>query len=311
MDKYTNTEKYKLKGGMKMRNRFLKAFLSLLVIFALVACSKTEDTSTAGEGEKTTLEKVKEQGYVTVGFANEVPYAYATPDGKLTGEAVEVARAVLMKMGIEEMNGVLTEFGSLIPGLQAKRFDIITAGMYITPERAKQVDFANPEYSIGEAIAVEKGNPLNIKSYEDIKNNPDVKVAVMGGAIQGDYLKSVGVADSQIQVVPDNPSALAALKAGHVDVIAMTGPSLQAVLDAAKDSSVERVMDFEDPIIDGKSIRGYGATVFNKADSDFREAFNKELEAMKESGELLEILSKFGFTEQELPGDATAEELSK
>lgn len=289
----------------------MKAFLTVLLIFSLVACSQTEGTSGSEEKGETTLEKVKSEGFVTVGFANEVPYAYATPDGKLTGEAVEVARAVLKKMGIEEMNGVLTEFGSLIPGIQAKRFDLITAGMYITPERAKQVDFADPEYSIGEAIAVKTGNPLNIKSYEDIKNNSDIKVAVMSGAIQSDYLKSVGVDESQIQVVPDNPSALAALQAGHVDVIAMTGPSLQSVLDAANDPDVERVMDFEDPIIDGKSVRGYGATVFRQEDDDFREAFNKELAAMKESGELLEIISQFGFTEQELPGDVTAEELSK
>ena len=53
---------------------------------------------------------------MTIGFANEVPYAYATPEGKLSGEAVEVARTVLQNMGINEMQGVLTEFGSLIPG---------------------------------------------------------------------------------------------------------------------------------------------------------------------------------------------------
>ena len=35
-------------------------------------------------------------------------------------------------MGINQVEGVLTEFGSLIPGLQARRFDIIAAGMYVT-----------------------------------------------------------------------------------------------------------------------------------------------------------------------------------
>lgn len=302
--------------GMK---KFLSGILTLSIVLTIAGCGSSASTGTPAptngaaksEGKETTLVKVKKQGYVTVGFANEIPYAYATPDGKLTGEAVEVARAILGKMGINEMNGVLTEFGSLIPGLKAGRFDIITAGMYITPQRAEQVAFANPEYSIGEAIAVKKGNPLNIKSYEDIVKNPKIKVAVMGGAIEYEYLTKLGASKDQIVIVPDNPSALSALRSNRADVITMTGPSLQAVLDAAKDPNVERVMDFVQPTIDGKSVRGYGATVFRKEDNDFREAFNKELEAMKQSGELLEILKKFGFTEQELPGDATAEQLSK
>jgi polar amino acid transport system substrate-binding protein len=260
---------------------------------------------------ETTLAKAQREGFITVGFANERPYAYATPDGKLTGEAVEVARVILANLGIAEMDGILTEFGSLIPGLKAERFDMITAGMFINEERAQQVDFANPEYSIGEGLAVKKGNPQNLHSYEDIKANPDSKVAVMAGAIEVDYLKSVGVADSQLVTVPDQPAAISALQAGRADAITMTGPSLQAMLDSAKDDNLERVMDFEQPVINGESVRGYGAAVFRLDDDEFREAFNAELEKLKSSGELLNILKPFGFTEQELPGDVTAEELTE
>lgn len=290
------------------------SLLLLVLLIGLIGCSTTTSggvPSGASSSGETTLQKVKKQGSVTVGFANEKPYAYATPDGKLTGEAVEVARAVLKKMGINEMNGVLTEFGSLIPGLKAKRFDIITAGMYITPERAKEVDFADPEYSIGEAIAVKKGNPLNLHSYDDIKKNPNIKIGVMGGVAEYDYLLKSGISKEQIQIVPDNPSALAALQAGRVDTITMTGPSLQTMLDTAKDANVERVMDFVQPVIDGKSVRSYGATVFRKEDKDFREEFNKGLQELKDSGELLKILEKFGFTEQELPGNVKTEDLIK
>ncbi|MFM1650771.1 ectoine/hydroxyectoine ABC transporter substrate-binding protein EhuB [Brevibacillus sp. B_LB10_24] len=262
------------------------------------------------ESGVSTLEKAKQQGVVTVGFANEKPYAYQTPDGKLSGEAVEVAREVLKNMGIDEMNGVLTEFGSLIPGLNAKRFDIITAGMYITPERAKEVAFANPEYSIGEALAVKKGNPKDLHSYKDIAEKK-AKIGVMSGAIEIDYLKKSGVGDDQMVIVTDQPSAVAALQSGRVDAITMTGPSLQAVLDSAKDSGIERVMEFDQPVIDGQSIRGYGAAAFRKEDQDFLKAYNSELQKLKESGRLLEILEPFGFTEQELPGDMTAEQLVK
>lgn len=303
-----------------MKNLFRTVVPALLVICltVLAGCSSGKDpasiappASGSNESGENSLEKAKRQGFITVGFANEKPYAYATPDGKLTGEAVEVARAVLKKLGINEMNGVLTEFGSLIPGLKAKRFDIITAGMYITPERAKEVDFADPEYSIGEALAVKKGNPLNLHSYKDIAANPKAKVGVMGGAIEVEYMTKSGVAKNQIVVVPDQPSAFAALEAGRVDAITMTGPSLQTMLDSGASDSVERVMDFEQPVIDGKSIKGYGAAAFRKEDTALRDAFNSELAKMKESGELLKVLEPFGFTEQELPGNVTAAELSK
>jgi polar amino acid transport system substrate-binding protein len=298
---------------MKKLFSLILTFVLLLTAVGCGASGSPEENNGASpeKPEETALERAQREGYVTIGFANEKPYAYATPDGKVTGEAVEVARTILKELGINEMSPVLTEFGSLIPGLKAERFDMITAGMYITPERAKEVDFANPEYSIGEAIAVKKGNPLDVHSYKDIAANREIRVGVMGGAIENDYMIKSGVSKDQIVIVPDQPSAIDALRSDRVDVITMTGPSLQAMLESAKDENIERVMDFEQPVIDGKSIRGYGAATFRKEDSDFREAFNLELEKLKESGELLKILSEFGFTEQELPGDATAEELSQ
>lgn len=286
--------------------------MSILFVLAVAACgSSTTDSNDGSEPkqkEETTLERAQREGFVTVGFANEAPFAHATSSGQLTGEAVEVARAVLKRMGIEEMNGVLTEFGSLIPGLQANRFDMITAGMYITPPRCEQVAFADPEYSIGSGIAVKAGNPLNIHSYEDIVANPEATIAIMGGSVEVGYFTAVGGSKDQIVIVPDQPSAVAALQAGRVDTITMTGLALQNILEGVG-PEVERVMDFTQPIIDGESVRGYGATAFRQNDTAFRDAFNKELQALKDSGELLEIISPFGFTEQELPGDMTAKVL--
>lgn len=299
---------------MKKRNVFI---LFTVLLLALVGCGNETTTGGNSDGssdsseraEPSTLERAQNDGFITVGFANEIPYAYATADGQLTGQSVEVARAVLKRLDIEEMDGVVTEFGSLIPGLQAGRFDVITAGMYITPTRCQEVAFGEPEYSIGEGLAVVTGNPLNLTSYEDIAANPDATIAIMAGAIEFDYVTAIGVEESQIQIVPDNPSAVASLQANRVDAITMTGPSLQAMLDSANDSNIERVMEFTQPVIDGESIRGYGGAAFRKADTDFVEAYNQELQALKDSGELLEIISEFGFTEQELPGDMTATQL--
>lgn len=270
----------------------------------------TTAVSAPTQRAETSLEKAKRQGYVVVGFANEKPFDYATPDGKLTGACVEVSRVILQRLGIGEMQGVLTEFGSLIPGLLAKRFDIATAGMWITPERAKQVAFANPEFKLGEAIVVKKGNPYNLHSYKDIVANPKIRIAVQSGFLEKDYLLANGVAENNIVIVPDQPSQLEALKADRVEVIASNGPGIQAMLDTANDPSVERVMDFKQPLVNGKEAGGYSAAAFRKEDQDFVDAYNRELDKLKQSGELLKIQRPFAITELESSGDVTAEQLS-
>ena len=291
----------------RKHKRFLTLLLSSLLIGSLIAGCSTSDNG--GAGDEDTLARAQREGYVTVGFAQERPYAYQNENGELTGEAVEVARSILSKLGIEELRGELTEFGSLIPGLNAGRYDMVTAGMFITPDRAQEALFANPEYSIGEAIAVKTGNPLSLHSYEDIAANSAAKVAVPAGAIEYDYLIASGVAEEQIVVVPDIAAALAALQADRADAFTATGPAVQAALETSNAANVERVEDFTQPMIDGESVRGYGATVFRQSDQRFVDVFNEGLEELKASGELLEILEHFGFTADELPGDVTTQDL--
>ncbi|HNS50913.1 MAG TPA: ectoine/hydroxyectoine ABC transporter substrate-binding protein EhuB [Anaerolineae bacterium] len=253
--------------------------------------------------QETTLERAKREGVIRVGFANESPFAYANPDGTLTGEAVEVARAIFTNLGIPQMEGVLAEFGSLIPGLVAGRFDAITAGMYIKPERCEQVLFADPDYKVGGGLIVAKGNPLNLHSYEDIAANPNVRAGTGQGYYEDQYMRAVGVKDEQITLYPDNPSGIAGLQAGQIDAYTATAIGLAQILGVTEDPNLELADPFTDPVIDGKSITGYSGTAFRKEDIDLRNAFSAELRKLEESGKLLEIYLLFpGFGKHTLPG---------
>lgn len=311
---------------MKSRKLSLYLLLSLALALILVACQGTgapeepageeeapaaeEEAPEEEEQEESTLERARREGVIRVGFANENPYAFAQPDGTLSGEAVEVARAVFQNLGIEEMEGVLTQFGSLIPGLQAGRFDVITAGMYITPTRCEEVLFADPEYSVGEALIVEAGNPLDLHSYEDIAANPDVRVGTGAGYLEIDYMQAVGVSEDQISTFPDDPSGVAGLQAGQIDAWTGTRPTLLITLGTTDDPNLELADPFEQPIVDGEPVISYGGAAFRYEDFEFREAFNEELQALKDSGELLDLIGQFeGFDEGSLPGDVTAEDI--
>lgn len=255
---------------------------------------------------KTTLERAKAQGFIRIGFANEAPFGFATPDGKLTGEAPEVAKAVLAKMGIPQVDGVLTEFGSLIPGLKAGRFDIIAAGMFINPKRCKEIAFSEPSYGIGQAMLVKKGNPKAVKDYSTIKENSALKLAVMAGAVEGGYAKDAGVAQDQLVVLPDQSSLIAAVQSGRADAAALTALSIADM--AKKGEGVESTTPFGE--VAGKSVKGHGGFGFRKEDTDLYKAFNKELKAFLGTPEHLALVTPLGFGKDYLP-NKTMEQLCK
>jgi polar amino acid transport system substrate-binding protein len=89
----------------------------------------------------------------------------------VTGESPEIIRAVLGKIGVKKIDSVLTEWGGLIPGLQAGRFDLIAAGMYITPERRQQVLFTDPHYQVRDTLLVAR-IPSNSPAMRPLQSSP-------------------------------------------------------------------------------------------------------------------------------------------
>lgn len=262
--------------------------------------------ASATAAAQNTLDKLSEQGYVRAAFANEVPYGYVDDEGNLTGESPEVAKEIFSRMGVDTVDGVLTEWASLLPGLNAGRWDVVAAGMFITPERCKQAAFSNPSYKIGQSFLVEKGNPHGLHSYGDVKSNPDVTLGVMSGAVEYGYAQDAGIPDSQISQLPDQASMLAAVRAGRVDAVALTSVSIERMAQRGG-PEVERAEPFETP----EGAVGYGGFAFRKADRRLVKKFNEHLDDFIGSKDHLERVKPFGFTKANLPGDTTAKELCK
>lgn len=298
------------------RFNFVKWGLLMVGAGLLAACSDS-DSSDPGAAQQpaaqsaSTLDAAKAAGKIRIGYANEAPYAYMdSKEARVTGESVEIARVVLKRMGIDEVEGVLTEFGSLIPGLQAKRFDIIAAGMYVTPERCQQVAFSDPTYGVGQAFLVQKGNPKNLHSYADVAKNGEAKLGVVVGAIEAEYATKQEIPAGQVVVFPDAVSALSGIEAGRADAYAATALTVNDLMHkTSAGDKLEKADPFTDPTVDGKSVRGYGAFAFRKDDQAFADAFNAELKKFVGSDKPRKLVEPFGFTAGELPGDVTAAKL--
>jgi len=264
-------------------------------------CIAAGATATAAHAE-TTLQRIQRTGEVRIGYANEKPFAYTTPDGTVTGESPEIARKIFAKLGVKKVDAVLTEWGSLIPGLRAGRFDVIAAGMYVTPERCKQVAFANPQYQIQDTLLTLPGNPKNLHSYADIAKNPNVKLAVMAGSVEYGYAHDSGVSDAQLLQVPDTTAQLQAVRAHRADAAAGTALTMKD-LAAKTPGQVEALQKF----VDDPKHTGYGALAFRPEDTDLRDAVNKQLKAWLGTPDHLATVAPFGFDKSNLPTKTTAQ----
>ncbi len=278
-----------VKGGFILRKVGMFGFLVVTSI-ALVACGSSDETD--GDGG----------GIISVGVANEEPYGYIDiENNEVTGAAPEIARAVLQRIGYDDIEGTVNDFGALIEGVNSGSFDLATAAMDVQPQRCEMGNFGDIEIQYGEGIVVQTGNPLNLHSYEDIVANPDVTVAVMSGANQIGMLENLGINSSQFMQGSSIADNIAAVESGMADVMVATDATANSAAQNNTSGEVEFVEEFEQPIIDGEPVTAYGAAVF--ADDELREAYNEGLQELIESGELLAIIEEFGFTEANLPPD--------
>ena len=250
----------------------------------------------------TALDKLNKTGEISIGYSNEEPFAYADASGKVTGESPEIARIIFKKLGAKKVDSVLTEWGALIPGLHAGRFDVIAAGMYITPERCKQVLFTDPQYQLGDTLLVKPGNPKKLHSYADFAKNHDLRLAVTAGTVELKYARDSGIADDQIIQVPNTTAQLQAVKAGRADAAIGTALTMK---DLAKKggSSVEATTDF----VDDPSHIGYGALAVRPQDKELRDKVNAELKKWLGSEEHLRTVAPFGFDKSNITHKTAAE----
>ena len=251
---------------------------------------------------ESTLERLRQEGTVTIGYTSEVPWMYIDESGKLTGIAIEEARYLFGRIGVPELRGIDTEWASLIPSLQTGRIDGITAGMAILSKRCKQINFANPTLSMGSAIVVAAGNPFDIHGYQDAGNNPEVRVGVIPGGQETTYFRVHGVSDDRMTKFTLPNDLFQALIAGRIDTFALTSITVQEKLkQLGPDSGLERAMPMEDVYIDGKLQKFYTGAGFRKEDTDLLAAYNAALADFVGSPEHLALVEPFGITSAEAP----------
>lgn len=118
-----------------------KLIIGLVMAVLMTGCSDTTETTQSGQ-------PASEQGR-TIRIATEgayPPFNDLTANNEIVGFDIDVMKAVCAKLAVQ-CEFVTQDWDGLIPGLNANRYDAIIAGMSVTDERSKAVDFSEPYFS--------------------------------------------------------------------------------------------------------------------------------------------------------------------
>jgi len=274
-----------------MKNRFL-GFLVILIVIISVIFFLNKDNS---------LTNLQKSQTIRIGYSIEAPYAYVKPDGEVTGLSAMVAKEIANRLGIKNIEWRLMEFGSLINELESNKIDIIATGMFITEERAKRINFSEPTFHVKQGLIVAKGNPEKLYSYEQTLGIKDFKMAVIEGSIEESLLREMGFNEKYFVLVPDLASGKIAVETGLANGFALSLPSMRWMSIHKEMDMLQIAVPFNQPSIKNNEKLGYGAFEFQKKDIQLLKAWNKEIEAFIGSPKHIEILTKFGFSKDELP----------
>ncbi len=273
----------------------------LRCVAALGLAALTLASAAGAAGAQTLLEKADKGEPIRIGFANEIPFAYPADDGSPKGFVNVFTIAVLKKMGYEKIEPVQTEWGGLIPGLNADRFDIVTGGMNILASRCENIAFSEPIATVGDGFIVAPGNPKKIGDYKSLVDNSAIMVTGAGYS-NIEAAKAAGVPEASIMQVPGPTEILAAVKAGRADAGAGTYFTMKQLADASGGA-----VEATDPTAMPESSFNWAGIGFRKADQAFLDKFNAAMKEYIGSDEMLAAVAEYGYGKGSLPGDKTTE----
>jgi ABC-type amino acid transport substrate-binding protein len=184
---------------------------------------------------------------------------------------------------------------SQIPALLSKRTDVIAGNIHVNPERVKVITFTGPAYWYGPAVVVAKGNPLGIKSFDDLKGK---KVGSISGSAADFYLRRIGVNTTAFKTQIEE---LQSLNQGRLEVVLEDDLVYLEFAKANPDNKLMPLWSIATPpdVINGG---GYGMARFamRKEDCSLRVAYTYALSEMRANGMVSAILKKYGLTDRNL-----------
>lgn len=257
-----------------MKKISLVALLSILTLI-IAACGTNNDGSPgngSGDGGNKTYR---------VGIDTTYPPFEFEKDGEYTGIDIDLITAIAEDQGFE-IDFKPMDFGGIIPAMQAGQLDLAIAGMSITEDRKKVVDFSDPYFEAGLTLVIDS-NTTDIETIEDLKGK---KVAVKTGTTGAAFAQnSADEHGFEIVQFNDSPAMFQEVANGNAHALIEDYPVIAYAI-AQNDLGLKTV---------GERLNGdqYGIAVLKGQNAELLEKINAGLENLRESGKYDEILDKY------------------
>lgn len=194
------------------------------------------------------IKDIQAAGVFKVGMAESPPWQSPNPaTGEYEGFNVDLAHRVADLMGVK-LEIVPATWATLIPGLEAKQYDVVFANIFATPERALIVNFTEPYSTYGFLVVV--NIDTSIKTLDDL-NSPNVTFVGMSGSVESTFPKEVfPQANVRSIVANDVATWIGEVASGQADA-AFLDPGTYRILKAKNpdfDSKL-RVLNTEETLL--------------------------------------------------------------
>ncbi|MGY4998315.1 transporter substrate-binding domain-containing protein [Streptomyces sp. 900105245] len=252
------------------RTRLLAATTATAALVLVVAGCSSSDS---GSG-KTTVKGVHlaKAGQLTTCTHLPYPPFQSDIDGKVQGFDVSLIDLVAKNLGVKQQIRD-TPFENFKTGafLNSGQCDLAAAGMTITAERKKNVDFSDPYFEATQAVLVDKGSGVN--SLADVKAKGK-KLGAQAQTTGEDYVRGKGYDPVSFE---SSDAVLNGLRTGQVQAVVIDYPVVQGWLKDKGNADKFKVVD------NLKTGEQYGFTV-KKGNTALRDAINKAIKNAKADG---------------------------
>lgn len=194
----------------------MMAFISVLLLVAVVAMSGCTDTASDEEGTMT---------YIVGTEPTFPPFEMTDEDGTVTGFDIDLITAIAADQGFE-VKVQSIGFDALIPAIQSGNIDIVASGMTITEAREEAVDFSVAYIEAGLAIAVKADND-DISGIDDLQDKTAAVQTGSTGHAKAQELLDEGIL-SEVKTFASVDVLMMELANGGVDVVINDLPVTEA-----------------------------------------------------------------------------------
>ena len=218
------------------------------------------------------------------------PFSSTTPDGKLEGFDIDIARALGEAMGAK-VKLVPQDWDGIIPALMARKYDAIVASMSITEERKKKVAFTNKYYQTPAKFVCKKGTMKDFSRKGVAAATKGKKIGVQRATIHDNFITDNGGKGVVIKRYATQDEAYMDLVAGRVDMLLADS----VVIDGGFLKKPEgQPYQFIGPDLTDKKWFGEGIGIaIRKQDKDLVELFNKAIDKIRADGTYKRIQDKY------------------